>query len=552
MSKIYHLEGQVFGRWKVLYKMPSDGSKKTKWMCECSCEKHTRRVLLTSQLTTGHSKSCGCYANDRARETNFKDIKGQKFGELTAEEHIGFVYPNGKGRALWRCKCSCGRYKDVRQDLLQSGGVKTCGNSCHRKKPKNFIDLKGKRFGELLVISQAPSVNERTYWTCLCDCGNIYKVGAYDLTHGMTIHCKNSIHLIDNIAGNIYGDLTAERFSRRDNNRTFWICTCNCDGREVEVDVRALKSGATRSCGHLHGTACSGSTDELEIKNIIHRLLPEISVRKARILHNHREIDLYYEELLFGIEFNGSCFHASENGIYKVVDKYLHRDKFINAKDIGIHLVTIFDVDWWTNKNRIISHLKKCMLIPNNTINVDMCTLESLDTEVAKAFCDNNFIYGYYDYIDYSFGLFYNDELISVMCFRKMSANRQYELCIYCTKEDYNIVGGYEKLHKFFENEYYPSLIISYSNNDYFSGDVQESLGYSYVGQIEPSYYWFLNNKEVSSEYYQLEYLKEKYQDLYEEACNENASSIEDYIMVKLHARKVYRCGNTLWEKQLK
>lgn len=552
MSKIYHLEGQVFGRWKVLYKMPSDGSKKTKWMCECSCENHTRRVLLTSQLTTGHSKSCGCYANDRARETNFKDIKGQKFGDLTAEEHIGFVYQNGKGRALWRCKCSCGRYKDVRQDLLQSGGVKTCGNSCHRKKPKNFIDLKGKRFGELLVISQALSVNERTYWICLCDCGNIHKVGAYNLTHGRITHCRNPIHSIDNIVGNTYGYLYVKEFSRRENCRTFWKCICTYDGNEVEVDGLALKSGRTKSCGHLHKTACEGSTDELELRATIKEFLPNIDPIKSRQLKGHKEIDLFYAGISFGIEYNGSAFHASVNGAFRPVDKYLHKDKFISAKDLGVHLVTIFDIDWWTNKDRIIRHLKKCMLIPDNSIDASVCILEELDTGVAKAFCDNNFIYGYYDYIDYSFGLFYNDELISVMCFRKMSVNRQYELCIYCTKEDYNIVGGYEKLHKFFENEYYPSLIISYSNNDYFSGDVQESLGYNYVGQIEPSYYWFLNNKEVSSEYYQLEYLKEKYQDLYEEACNENASSIEDYIMVKLHARKVYRCGNTLWEKQLK
>lgn len=551
MSKVYDLEGQVFGRWKVLYKMPSDGSKKTKWMCECSCEKHTRRVLRTSQLTTGHSKSCGCYANDRARESNFKDIKGQKFGELTAEEHIGFVYPNGKGRALWRCKCSCGRYKDVRQDLLQSGGVKTCGNPCHRKKPKNFIDLNGKRFGELLVISQAPSVNETTYWMCLCDCGNLHKVGAYNLTHGRITHCRNPIHSIDNIVGNTYGYLYVKEFSRRENCRTFWKCICTYDGNEVEVDGLALKSGRTKSCGHLHKTACEGSTDELELRAIIKEFLPNIDPIKSRQLKGHKEIDLFYAGISFGIEYNGSAFHASVNGAFRPVDKYLHRDKFISAKDLGVHLVTIFDIDWWTNKDRIISHLKKCMLIPNNSIDASVCILEDLDTGVAKAFCNNNFIYGYYDYIDYSFGLFHNDELISVMCFRKMSTNRQYELCIYCTKEDYNVVGGYNKLHSYFENEYYPSLIISYSNNDYFSGDVQESLGYNYVGQIEPSYYWFLNNKEVSSEYYQLEYLKEKYPDLYEEACNENASSIEDYIMVKLHARKVYRCGNTLWEKQI-
>ena len=550
MSKIYNLEGQTFGRWKVLYKMPKDDSNKTKWMCECSCEKHTRRALSTSQLTTGHSKSCGCYANDRAREANFVDIKGKQFGELIAEEHLGYVYPNGKGRALWRCKCSCGRYKDVRQDLLQSGATKTCGNPCHKKKPKNFIDIKGRRFCGLLVISQAPTIKEHTYWICLCDCGRIYKVDGYKLRSGQVTHCSDTIHLIDNIAGNTYGYLYVKEFSKRENHRTFWKCVCTYDGNEIEVDSLALKSGRTKSCGHLHKSACVGSTDELEIKSIIKEFLPNIEPVKSRQLKNHKEIDLFYTDISFGIEYNGSAFHANKNGAFREVDKYLHRNKFIEAKELGIHLVTIFDVDWWTNKDRIVKYLKRCVTSASNIVNSDNCIIEELDREVAKVFCDNNFIFGYYDYIDYSFGMFYNDELISVMCFRKTSIDRHYELCIYCIKDDYSIIGGYDKMHKYFEDEYYPIEIISYSNNDYFSGNIQKNLGYQYVDQIEPSYFWFLNGKEVSGEYYQLEYLKEKYPDLYEEACIESSSSIEDYIMIKLNARKVYRCGNTLWKKK--
>lgn len=531
--------------------MPKEKGKQTKWLCECSCEKHTRRAVSTPQLTSGRSQSCGCLAKERAREANFKDIKGQKFGELVAEEHLGFVKRNGKGRALWRCKCSCGRYKDVQQDLLQSGGVKTCGNPCHRKKPKNFIDLKGKRFGELLVLSQAPSVNEHTYWLCLCDCGNIHKVEAYKLASGKITHCRNPIHRVENLVGNTYGYLYVKEFSRRENYRTFWKCVCTYDGNEIEVDSASLKFGVTRSCGHLHKSACEGSSDELELKSIIKEFLPDIEPVKSRQLNGHREIDMFYVDKFFGIEYNGSAFHANVNGAFREVDKYLHRDKFIDAKMLGIHLVTIFDVDWLTNSGRIIKHIKGCLVSPSNIIDADICELVELDEEVSKSFCNSNYIYGYYDYIDYSFGLFYNDELISVMCFRKMATNRQCELCIYCTKEDYIVNGGYDRIHKHFEDEYYPTSIVSYSNNDYFSGNVQESLGYKEVCQIEPTYYWFLNNKEVSSEYYQLEYLKEKYLDLYEEACTENASSIEDYIMVKLHARKVYRCGNTLWEKQI-
>lgn len=36
-----------------------------------------------------------------------------------------------------------------------------------------FVDLTGKRYGKLVVLEKAKSVNKRTYWMCACDCGNV-------------------------------------------------------------------------------------------------------------------------------------------------------------------------------------------------------------------------------------------------------------------------------------------------------------------------------------------------------------------------------------------
>lgn len=35
----------------------------------------------------------------------------------------------------------------------------------------NFIDLSGKTFGRLLVMSKAPNRGSRTAWNCVCECG---------------------------------------------------------------------------------------------------------------------------------------------------------------------------------------------------------------------------------------------------------------------------------------------------------------------------------------------------------------------------------------------
>lgn len=50
-------------------------------------------------------------------------------------------------------------------------------------------NLIGKKFGKLLVISSAPNKGCRTYWECLCDCGNHTTVTSTHLKTGHTLSC---------------------------------------------------------------------------------------------------------------------------------------------------------------------------------------------------------------------------------------------------------------------------------------------------------------------------------------------------------------------------
>lgn len=52
-----------------------------------------------------------------------------------------------------------------------------------------LIDLIGNRFGRLLVTNRADNRNKRTYWHCICDCGNECDVESYSLIHGITKSC---------------------------------------------------------------------------------------------------------------------------------------------------------------------------------------------------------------------------------------------------------------------------------------------------------------------------------------------------------------------------
>lgn len=61
------LEGKRFGKLLVIEKSDNKG-KNTAWLCKCDCGKE--KNILTYNLTTGKSKSCGC-------------VRGIKLGDLS-------------------------------------------------------------------------------------------------------------------------------------------------------------------------------------------------------------------------------------------------------------------------------------------------------------------------------------------------------------------------------------------------------------------------------------------------------------------------------------
>lgn len=342
MSRFIDLTGQVFGRLTVLRQALKEKGKHTKWVCQCSCEKGTIKIVDGSALRSGHTQSCGCLAVENGIKKQLEEQKakliGKKFGHLTVVSFAGYEGTNShRGRRIvWHCKCDCeaGGEIDVVQDRLVSGNVSSCG--CDRwKTPPNFIDLTGQKFGELEVIARAPSVKGRTYWRCKCSCGNdSYIVQSARLISGEVIHCSDTIHYIKDKVGNKYGDLTVKGFAYREGTRTFWCCDCDCGKKDVIVDGNAMHKGLTTSCGHKAKTVCFGSTDELEIKNYIISLIPNVKIEKARHFLDNKEIDIYLPRYNFGVEFNGSCFHATENATYNNnKDSKYHQKKFLDAKE---------------------------------------------------------------------------------------------------------------------------------------------------------------------------------------------------------------------------
>lgn len=121
-------------------------------------------------------------------------------------------------------------------------------------------ELTGEHFGRLKVVGMSHKRNRKSYWKCMCNCGNESTVEGYNLTSGKTKSCgclmkervgASAKDRIKDLVGKTFNRLEVMERAENLNGQVMWLCKCNC-GSETTVHGYALKSGNTKSCGCLH------------------------------------------------------------------------------------------------------------------------------------------------------------------------------------------------------------------------------------------------------------------------------------------------------------
>ena len=80
--------GKQFERLTVLYRGENYQKWGVTWICQCSCDKHTIIKVRASNLISGNTNSCGCYAIDKSRDV----CKKYNEYDLSGEYGIGYTY----------------------------------------------------------------------------------------------------------------------------------------------------------------------------------------------------------------------------------------------------------------------------------------------------------------------------------------------------------------------------------------------------------------------------------------------------------------------------
>lgn len=242
------------------------------------------------------------------------------------------------------------------------------------------------------------------------------------------------------------------------------------------------------------------------------------------------------------VEINPTATHNTHFNPYgkNRVDDMYHFNKSNVAKDSGYHVIHVFD---WDDKSKIINLLKR-----RDTVYARDCEVRFVDALECNQYLITYHLQGKCNNQTIRLGLYYNNQLVSLMTFGTARYNKkyEYELLRYCAS--HNVVGGAEKLFKYFVNNYKPNSIVSYCDTSKFRGKVYDTLGFKLDTINSPSCHWYSvkEDRHITDNLLRMQ----GYDRLFKENHGKGTSN-EELILSRGYL-SVYDCGQAtyIWENQ--
>ena len=282
------------------------------------------------------------------------------------------------------------------------------------------------------------------------------------------------------------------------------------------------------------------STFQSEIYNFIKTELNIECVINDRQLISPKEIDIYIPNKKIGIECDGIYWHSEVLG---KKNKTYHINKTLNCIKKGIRLIHIYESEWNNKKEIVKSVLRNTLNCNVNRLGARKCIVREIDKDVCKIFLDRNHLQGN-DHSSIKYGLFYENELISVMTFCKSRFDKkcEWELSRYCNKLNYTINGAANKLFKYFIHIHSPKNIVTYSDRKIFDGNVYLNMGFQFVKNTTPGYYYIIDNYKTLKS--RMGFQKHKLKTI----LSEFDSSLSEWENMKNHGYdRIWDCGHSKW-----
>jgi hypothetical protein len=369
--------------------------------------------------------------------------------------------------------------------------------------------------------------------------------------HNMVNKLKNTVkekHLINLIPRLSDGNLTLlDEYLVNKSGNTSMVYNFQCNVCENIFSSTILGSGKIPICRKCHPIIKNSKLEEivryfLNKNNIKH-------IDNNRKILDGKEIDLYLPEFNLGIEINGNYYH-SENAGEK--DRNYHIDKMVLSNQKDIKLLQFFEDEVILKTDIVFSRL--CSLLNlSKSIFGRKCQIREVNKKDSTLFLNENHLQG--NCIDkHRFGLFYNNELVSLMTFgkkRKVLGNKnniidEYELIRFCNKINTTVVGGFSKLLNYFVKTFNPKKIETYADIRWSGLNSENTVyyknGFTYLHQTPPNY-WYIKNNCYLHRFHRFNFRKDL---LVKEGFSNEKT--EWSIMVEKGYDRIWDCGSLKFE----
>lgn len=260
-------------------------------------------------------------------------------------------------------------------------------------------------------------------------------------------------------------------------------------------------------------------------------------ITNSRTIISPLEIDIFLPKYNIGIEVNGSYWHSE----FRKKDKLYHLNKSQIANEKGIRLIHIWQYLYDKNSNCYKSILTN-ILGKSSKLYARKCVIREISEFQSQEFVNENHLQGS-AYAKINLGLYYENELVSVMSFSKPRYNKNYEweLIRFANKLNHTIIGGANKLFSYFVKNYSPNCIISYCDKSIFTGGLYVKLGFAYIADSKPNYLYTKNYKDF---YSRIKFQKHKLPKL----LKVFDSNLTEWENMQLNGYdRIWDCGNSIW-----
>lgn len=339
--------------------------------------------------------------------------------------------------------------------------------------------------------------------------------------------------LLDNIKTK-YEEITDSTFISK-LNEDYYIFKCNKCNKEYTIHRHLVKQRSDKQievCTNCIKKNTYSSTENSLLEYIVENYNGKIISNDRNILDG-KEIDIYLPELNLAFEFNGLYWHSELHR-----NKNYHLDKTVKCLDLGIQLIHIYEDDW-LNKQHIVKSRLLNLLNKSKRIFARQCIIKEVTSLESNNFLINNHIQGKVN-SKISYGLYYNNELVSLMTFgiNRFRKDNTIELLRFCNKLNLTVIGGASRL--FVNAMKYNNWkeVISYADRSWSTGGLYKKLGFNLVGSTPANYYYIVDNKREN----RFKYRKSKLVEL-----GNDINLTEKEIMFSKGLYRIYDSGSLIF-----